>query len=99
MPQTTSKRLALTVKPHVYKTIERLAKAQKKSMASVIAELLEEQDPLLSMMADAFEAALRGQAPKATQTLQAMAGKALVDLGGVMQGKGKRKGGQRKSRK
>ncbi len=99
MPQTTSKRLALTLKPHVYRTIDRLSEAQRKSMASVIADLLEEQEPLLRMMADAFEAALKGQAPKATQTLQAMAGKTLEDLGGVMQGKPKRKGGRRKAGK
>ena len=91
MPQTSSKRIALTLKPHVHRTIERLGTAQHKAMASVIAELLEEQEPMLRVMADAFEAATLGKAEQARQSLQSLAGQALKGLGDVMQEKKKRK--------
>jgi hypothetical protein len=89
MPQTTSKRIALTLKPQVYRTVERLGKSQNKAMASVIAELLEEQEAILRVMADAFDAAVSGKKTQALQKMQALTGQALENLGGVMQGKKK----------
>lgn len=95
MPQTTSKRIALTLKPQVYRTVERLGKAQNKAMASVIAELMEEQEPMLRLMADAFEAATQGKVEKAGRLLQVLGGKAVENLGLEMQAFGKEKGKKR----
>ena len=91
MPQTTSKRVVLTLRPYVYSTIQRMAKAQNKPVASVISELLEEQEPLLQMMAVSFEAAVAGKEDKAKQALNSMAGKALADLGAMLQWKKEKK--------
>jgi hypothetical protein len=98
MPQTTSKRIALTLPPKVYLTIDRLGRAQNKAMATVIAEILEEQEPLLDVMADALEAATQGKFQEAGQKLQVLGGKAVEKLGLQMQVVGRQKEQKTKKR-
>lgn len=50
-------RLIVTVKPHVKRTIERLAVVQDRSMSAIVGELLEELEPSLLrlvMLGEAF---------------------------------------------
>jgi hypothetical protein len=77
----------LTVKPHTYEIIERWSESQKKPMARCITELLEQQTPMIQVMTQAFEAAQSGKRVEALQAMQALTGKALGQLGNVMQGK------------
>lgn len=54
---TQNPRLLLTLKPHQYELVTRLAKAQRKSRAAVFLELFETVTPMLERVASAVEAA------------------------------------------
>jgi hypothetical protein len=90
---TSNKRVLVTVKPDTYATLERLAEAQGDPVATCITKILDEQRPILEMMAKAVAAAKQGRRQAAMQSLQEMTGKALGALGDAM----KRAGRTRKS--
>ncbi|MGH7146658.1 MAG: hypothetical protein ACREIJ_01985 [Nitrospiraceae bacterium] len=78
---TSNKRVLVTVKPDTYATLERLAEAQGDPVATCITKILDEQRPILDMMATAVAAAKQGRRQAAMQSLQVMTGKALGVLG------------------
>ena len=81
---TANKRVLVTVKPETYATLERLAKAQGDPVATCITKLLDEQRPVLNMIATSVEAAKEGRQQAAMRSLQAMTGKVLGKLGEVI---------------
>ena len=81
---TSNKRVLVTVKPETYATLERLAKAQGDPVATCITKLLDEQRPVLNMIATSVEAAKEGRRQAAMRSLQAMTGKVLGKLGEVI---------------
>lgn len=56
-------------------------------MATAISALLDEQRPMLLMMAEAFEKAQAGKSEAAMRAIQSMTGRALGLLGAAMEGK------------
>jgi hypothetical protein len=89
---TSNKRVLVTVKPETYATLERLAEAQGDPVATCITKILDEQRPILDMMAKSLAAAKQGRRLAAIQSLQEMTGKALGALGEAMKlARGKKK--------
>ena len=58
---TTKPRIQVTLKPSQHQLLQRLAKLQKRSMASVVAELFDEVEPVYERVAVVLEAAIRAQ--------------------------------------
>jgi len=88
---TSNKRVLVTVKPDTYATLERLAAAQGDPVATCITKLLDEQRPILDMIATSVEAAKQGRQQAAMQSLQAMTGKVLGKLSDAMTKAGRKK--------
>jgi len=89
---TSNKRVLVTVKPQTYAVLERLAKAQGDPVATCITKLLDEQRPVLDMIAISVKAAKEGRQQAAIRSLQAMTGKILGTFGDAMtRATGKRK--------
>lgn len=58
---TDKPRIQVTVKPSQYELLKRLAKLQKRSMASILGELLDEIEPVYERVAVVLQAAVRAQ--------------------------------------
>lgn len=80
-PKNTPHRVLLSLPTDLYGTISRLSVVMEKPRAEIIRELLNEQQPLLDMMAGALEQAKAGQKEQAMKGLQKMAGHAFTSLG------------------
>lgn len=79
-----TQRVLLSLPPELYDTISRLSAAMEKPRAEIIRELLAQQQPMLDLMANAFEQAREGHKEKAAVALQKLAGEALMGLGEAM---------------
>lgn len=79
MGHTTSKRIALSVKPELDDVLVRIAAFENRSKTSVINDLLMGCLPVLSQMADAYDLAAQKKDP--TNALHALSAMALVKVG------------------
>lgn len=76
------KRLALTLSPETHSAISRIARAQGRTMVSVVNDFLDEFQPYFDDMATSLEMAKDGKDPSAI--MNRMMGCALTELGSVM---------------
>ena len=79
-----TQRVLLSLPPELYDTISRVSAAMEKPRAEIIRELLAQQQPMLDVMAKAFEEAKEGHKEKAAVALQKLASEALMGLGEAM---------------
>lgn len=76
------KRMALTLSPKAYLSISRLAKAQDRSMVSVVNDFLDEFQPYFEDIAISLEMVKQGNDP--THILHKIMGSALSDAGSIL---------------
>lgn len=76
------KRLALTLSPETHSAISRIARAQGRTMVSVVNDFLDEFQPYFDDMATSFELASEGKNPM--HVLQKMMGGALIEAGSFL---------------
>lgn len=62
--QTQSKRLPLSLNPEITSVLDDLSRLQKKPKSRIVAELLEELLPQLTLMRDSLQAVEDGMNPK-----------------------------------
>lgn len=86
MPSVKS-RLMLTITDELKAVLTAWGKAQGVPAATLVTSFLEENKPIFQALTAAIQAQKKGKEAEALKAMSVLTGKALADLGGMMQGK------------
>jgi len=77
----------LTVSHDLHGVLTKWGKVQNVPAATLVSSFLEENKPIFQALTAAVEAQKEGKEKEALKAMSVLTGKALADLGGMMQGK------------
>lgn len=84
---STKKRMLLTISHELHAVLMAWGKVQSVPASTLVTSFLEENKPIFKALTAAIEAQKKGKETEALKAMSVLTGKALADLGGMMQGK------------
>lgn len=88
MPSTKA-RMMLTMSHELHAVLTAWGKVQRLPASTLVSAFLEENRPIFEALTAAHRAQRQGKEAEALKAMSVLTGKALSDLGGMMQGKKK----------
>ncbi len=86
MPSKKS-RMMLTISDELHAVLMAWGKVQGIHATTLVSSFLEENKPIFQALTAAIQAQKKGKETEALKAMSVLTGKALADLGGMMQGK------------
>lgn len=84
---STKKRMLLTISHGLHADLMAWGKVQSIPASTLVTSFLEENRPIFQALTAAVQAQKQGKEKEALKAMSVLTGKALADLGGMMQGK------------